>query len=180
MGLTMQDVLKYHGFMFKIALNYTNDKQLAEDAVQESYLYLCEQQRIRGLDFLEYKGKANTHYLSMLARSKCLNLVRSERRRNEREQSYGNDYLRDQHSESQAQEYDPYLAKRHMVDSLEKIEPYYRELLKLVYFRKIKQNELAQILEVPYQTIKNDVKQARIKLREQAQKTGATKESECR
>lgn len=159
----MQHVMDLEKYLRVCCAEICNNGQLIDDSIQDTYLYILERERADGLDFLEWKGKANKHYLRMLATHKLLMRLRSDGRREARNREYIELHGEFEHQES---EHDHNIKAGLVMDGIDELDPYQRELLKLVYFRKIRQKDLADALEIPYITIKRDVKQARELIRE--------------
>jgi RNA polymerase sigma factor (sigma-70 family) len=161
--ITIQHVMDLEAYLRVCCAEICNNKELINDSIQDTYLYILERERADGLDFLEWKGKANKHYLRMLATHKLLMRLRSDSRRVARNEQYMGLHGEFEHLES---EHDHNVRAGLVLDGIDELEPYSRELIKLVYFRKTKQKDLAEALELPYITIKRDVKKARELIRE--------------
>tara|TARA_R100001530_G_scaffold91917_2_gene63899 strand:- start:152 stop:667 length:516 start_codon:yes stop_codon:yes gene_type:complete len=160
--ITLEDVRTLEKYMRVCCADICNNKQLIDDAIQNTYLYLLERQQSDGLEFLEWNGKANKHYLRRVATSQLLMALRTDQRRERRNREYVQLHGEFEHIESKV---DHNVKANQILDALETLPPYDRELLKLVYFRKVTQKSLSNALEIPYTTIKQDVKRARETIR---------------
>ena len=158
--------MKWEGYMRTCVSQYTDDPEMINDAIQETYLWLCEQQRKRTLDFLNWKGEPNKHYLRMIATSKVLDAMKYQKRRRQREEVFHG------HLEAIDQAYEEGVDDGvSCSEVMEELDEYHRGLLTLVYERKWTQKKLSKELNIPYVTIKSDVKKAR----EHFKETWATK-----
>ena len=165
--IKMEQIISLEDMLRSYCISIHPSKDRADDAIQLMYLWLCERSKknrdagLPELDFLDYKGQPNHHYLRLLVRSRLIDGVRSDKRRGEREQGYAGMMLDDQGTETDEGESQHYLDAITLVEAINKEKRYNRELLKLVYFKKIKQKDLAIMLDVPYITLKKDVREAR-------------------
>lgn len=168
--ITMEQIIELEDSLRNYCLSIHPSRDRADEAIQTTYLWLCERSKknrdagLPELDFLNYKGQPNHHYLRLMVRSKLIDGVRSDKRREEREHQYArpesshNDESEYEYTENDSQ---PYLDAITLVEAINKEGRYNRELLKLVYFKKMKQKDLAEELGIPYISLKRDVKAAR-------------------
>lgn len=136
------------------------------------YLWLCENNIKRnGLDFLEWKGQPNKHYLRRIAASKLLDAIKYDKRRKAREQIVAKSEVElFDYDEPEREESEPYVDAVTLVAAINEEDDYNRELIKLVYFKKLKQKKLAELLDIPYITLKQDVRKARQSIKEKFDK----------
>ena len=80
--------------------------------------------------------------------------------------------------EPEREESEPYVDAVTLVSAINEEPEYNRELLKMVYFgKKIKQKKLAELLDIPYITLKQDVKKARESIKDKFEKKKGDSES---
>lgn len=174
MPITIQDVMQWEGYMRKCLHELTTDNFYIDEAIQQTYLYLLERADMQGLEFIEWKGKPNISYLRMLSRSQLFYILRTESRRRKRELFVGErweDYEPpadpDTPPESD-EEFRP--CHKELIESIESLAPYDRELLKLVYLHKQSQKDISDAANIPYQTLLKDVSEARKKIKKEINK----------
>lgn len=160
--ITIDQILSLETYLRGCCGKITKDQSEIDDAIQDTFLWICEQQRKRGLDFLDYNGEPNTYYLRMLAVHKLLYARRCDKKRKERELE---SELQTEAGYVEPEKPEPYLCAAQLVQAINEEEPYERELLKLVYFGKQKQKDIARALDIPYQTIIYDIKKARERIK---------------
>ena len=179
--ITFEQIYELEPYIRKCCHTVCDDNYRVDEAISDMYLWLCEKHAERGLDFLDWKGKPNKHYLRLIARSKLLDRIKYDNRRKNREQIVSEQDV--ELFDTDRQEFEtsePYIDAVNLIQIINEEPRYNQELIKLVYFRKIKQKELSELLEIPYITLKQDVRKAResIKARfeERQNNTEATEE----
>ena len=159
----MQQIIECEYYLRQCCGKITSDQTKIDDAIQEAYLWLLERERTTGLEFLNYNGEPNKFYLRLLAVDKLRYRLRSDRKRTERDHESA---LQHKFDYEEPKEPESYACAAEAAKAILEQEPYDRELLKLVYYAKIKQKDLAETLGIPYTTLKKDVKEARERVRE--------------
>lgn len=181
MGISIHDVMKWEGYMRTCCHQICTDQYYVDEAIQQTYLYLLERKQREGLEFLEWKGQPNKHYLRLVATSQLLYILRTESRRNQRENKVGNERREELLHEARQtfnQEHDSYVGHNDLLRAIQEQEPYDREILKLVYFRSFSQKQISQETQIPYQTLLKDVKDAREKVKQHIKENCENKETE--
>ena len=179
--ITFEQIIELEPYIRKCCYNICPDKDRIDDAIQSMYSWLCENNSKRnGLDFLDWKGQPNKHYLRRIASSKLLDALKYDKRRKAREQivAKSETQLFD-FDEPEREESEPYVDAVTLVSAINEEPEYNRELLKMVYFgKKIKQKKLAELLDIPYITLKQDVKKARESIKDKFEKKKGDSEKE--
>ena len=68
---------EHHKWLMQVAINFTQDKEAAEDLTQELYLYLLDMQDINKI---RYNGTVNLFYLYKTLKSKFLNNIKQSKK----------------------------------------------------------------------------------------------------
>lgn len=148
----------YSAALFGVILRIVNDKEIAEDLLQESFVKIWN--NIAQYDAA--KGRLYTWLLN-IARNAAIDKTRSKDFRGAGQSRSLEDsvYTVDkQYNDSIAIDH---IGLRKVVDSL---KPEQRQLIDLLYFGGYTQSEVAKKLDIPLGTVKTRVKAAMNKLRE--------------
>lgn len=147
---------KYRNKVKYFIYNIIKDPEKAEDLTQETFLYIIQNKNI-----LKYNFK---YYIYLVAKSKTLNYIRVEKRRNEINQLYNLSY--------QESDQDDILEKiinkecqKELLQAIQELEIKYRNALYLVCIEGISYNDTAQIIGETLSNTKNLVHRGKIKLR---------------
>ena len=160
--ITFEQIYELEPYIRKCCSNICDDKYRVDEAIADTYLWLCERDNKSGLDFLDWKGQPNKHYLRLIAQSKLLDRIKYDKRRKQREQITAHEPIELFDSDwEELEQSEPYIDAVNLVQIINEEPRYYQELIKLVYFRKVKQKDLSELLDIPYITLKQDVRKAR-------------------
>lgn len=143
---------------FALSFRIVRDRELAEDAVQESFLAAWR----RASSFDPARAKVST-WLFTIVRNKSVDLVRREE---SRPSLTSDEILRDEPSGVDVEaQVTASIGNARIRDALGSLPPRDREVLELAYFGGLTQSELAARLQEPIGTIKSRTHAALGKLR---------------
>lgn len=148
----------FHADLYHYALKITEQQDLAEDAVQDVFV-----------DLWNYRHQiTNVHspkyYLIRSLRNQCLKLIKKQNRLT--------DFavvnpLNIRINAEELQLTDDSQATKKMIETaLFKLSPRQREIIYLKFYNNLDYEELAEILEINYQSVVNHIHKAMIKLRQ--------------
>lgn len=137
---------KYYSYMIYVAGRHLADPSEREDAAQDCMLKL-----ISIIDSVDTSDEARLKGLcGVVTRNIALNI----RKRKEK----GNVSL-DELFNAEARDYSPEMIVvsndilRRLVNTIEKLSPVYRDVLKLKYLNELKEREIAKLLDLPEKTV---------------------------
>ena len=151
--MTVEELIDQHGDdILRLCLLYMGERQLAEDAFQETFLRAW-----RHLSAFRGESSAKT-WLSHIAVNVCRDMLRTP-------------WLRMRRSARSVEEMEhlpaPDAAPRHeLMDAIRALPDKYREVIVLVYVQDIKLREAAAQLRLPVPTVSTRLRRARARLRQ--------------
>ncbi len=140
----------YGTAMLRLACMYLNDKQLAEDAVQDAFIKVYRAWR----NF--ESPEAEKAFIMRVTVNVCKDYLRSAWKRRVN--------LVDQYPEIAAPS-EPSGEQGRLYQEILKLKPKYREVILLHYYQQLKVNEIARILETPQSTVSIRLRRAKDELR---------------
>ncbi|MFL5461927.1 MAG: sigma-70 family RNA polymerase sigma factor [Gemmatimonadales bacterium] len=157
---------RYGGALYAVAYRVARQRADAEDAVVEAFT-----QAWRDAARFEASRGSVAGWLTMIARSRALDIVRA---RNRRERITTSASAREAEGTlamgsspaDPADSFDSTERKRRVQAALETLSPPQRQAIELAFFEGLSQSEIAQRLEEPLGTIKTRVRLGMQKLRE--------------
>jgi RNA polymerase sigma-70 factor (ECF subfamily) len=157
---------RYGGVLYAVAYRVARQRADAEDAVVEAFT-----QAWRDASRFEASRGSVAGWLTMIARSRALDIVRARTRRDRitasasSRESEGSLAMGSSPADP-ADSYDTTERKRQVQAALETLSPPQRQAIELAFFEGLSQSEIAQRLEEPLGTIKTRVRLGMQKLRE--------------
>ncbi len=157
---------RYGEVLYAVAYRVARQRADAEDAVVEAFT-----QAWRDASRFEASRGSVAGWLTMIARSRALDIVRARNRR-ERITTSASSREADgalamgSSPADPADSYDSTERKRRVQAALETLSPPQRQAIELAFFEGLSQSEIAQRLEEPLGTIKTRVRLGMQKLRE--------------
>lgn len=157
---------RYGEMLYAVAYRVARQRADAEDAVVEAFT-----QAWRDASRFEASRGSVAGWLTMIARSRALDIVRARNRRERittSASSRESDGMLAMGSSpaDPADSYDSTERKRRVQTALETLSPPQRQAIELAFFEGLSQSEIAQRLEEPLGTIKTRVRLGMLKLRE--------------
>jgi RNA polymerase sigma-70 factor (ECF subfamily) len=157
---------RYGGVLYAVAYRVARQRADAEDAVVEAFT-----QAWRDASRFEASRGSVAGWLTMIARSRALDIVRARSRRDRITASASSrepegSLAMGSSPADPAASYDTTERKRQVQAALETLSPPQRQAIELAFFEGLSQSEIAQRLEEPLGTIKTRVRLGMQKLRE--------------
>jgi RNA polymerase sigma-70 factor (ECF subfamily) len=157
---------RYGGVLYAVAYRVARQRADAEDAVVEAFT-----QAWRDASRFEASRGSVAGWLTMIARSRALDIVRARTRRDRITASASSreaegTLAMGSSPADPADSYDTTERKRQVQAALETLSPPQRQAIELAFFEGLSQSEIAQRLEEPLGTIKTRVRLGMQKLRE--------------
>lgn len=153
----------YSGAMNGIVVRMVDDRQLAEDILQEAFLKIWN-------NFEQYdhtKGRLFT-WMVNLTRNLTIDVLRSKGFKKQMKISADENSVSNYHDKgSTAEKFDSIGIKK----QLTLLKPEQRQLIDLAYFYGYTQDEIAKALQIPLGTVKTRLRSAIIELRKMMQHT---------
>ena len=146
----------YYTHLVRFADHYTLDQKASEDIVQDLYLYIWENAQ-----------KINIHtsikaYFYQSLKNRCLNYLKSLKLKDEKNVIYVDALL---NSDDDTAFFDPEILDQ-IKKSMNDLPPQMAKIIKLKYIEGLKQVEIAEQLGVSVNTVKTQLKRAKVKLRD--------------
>lgn len=147
----------HHKALYYFAFNLVQDILQAEDIVSESYLKIWERRE-------SFETEQNIKaFLYITCRNACLNHIKARKRENTSQENYLHQ------KEFQEEAIVNKIIKSEVLDSLhreiEQLPEKCKEIFKLIYFEDMKTDEIAKLLNLSVQTVRNQKVRARELLR---------------
>lgn len=147
----------YHPDLYQYALKITNQPDLAEDATQDVFV-----------DLWNYRQQLGTihspkFYLIRSVRNQCLKLLKKQNRLTNI-MSANNLDLKVLPTELQLAD-NSQQVKNAIEQAMNSLTPRQREIIYLKFYNNLDYEELAQILDINYQSVVNHIHKAMLKLR---------------
>lgn len=156
---------QHRNLLFTISFSILKDRELAEDAVQETIKYLML--NIRKTDNMSEEQIRG--YMAAICRNISINMYNKRKRSCEYDEEITGVKLADRGEEMS--EVLPVILKRETADELIKIikdlDPIYREVVILKYSQGLKTAEIAEMKKMKYETVKKQLTRARKKIIEE-------------
>ena len=142
--------INYKKLVYCIAYKYMSEKNLAEDATQETFLKLTKY-----IDTIENVDSPKTvSFLTIIAKSVCLDLLRSEKTYIKNTKKY--------HDEQPDNTEDIY----NMLDTIRKLPESYRDVLILKYYFDMPTRKIATIYKISDNSVRKRLERAKKMIRE--------------
>ncbi len=154
---------KYKKRIEYFIFNIVKDYQKAEDIAQESFIYIMQNKMKENSSF--------KYYIYMVAKSRAINYINVEKRRNEISEKYlynSIDSIEKDVLEFIIEEE----SKKEVINAIEQLEEKYRNAIYLVNIEKLSYKETAEILGQTLQNTKNLVHRGKKELRKILLKKG--------
>lgn len=151
----------YERYVYKISLKYLQDRYLAEDSTQNTFVTIMKSLEV----FEELESDTTKKYISVVAKNQCCNMYHKEKRYDIACVSIENDenieyaVAKDNTEEILHQE-----AYKELMVQIKKLPPIYSELLILKYVYQLSCKEIGDKLHVSYPTVRKRMERARQKL----------------
>lgn len=156
---------QHRNLLFSISFNILKEKELSEDAVQETVKHLMLD--IRKTDNMSEEQIRG--YMATICRNISINMYNKRKRSCEYDEELTGVKLADRGKEMS--EVLPVILKQETADELIKIikdlDPIYREIIILKYSRGLKTSEIAEMKKIKYETVKKQLTRARKKIIEE-------------
>ncbi len=148
----------FHADLYHYALKITEQQNLAEDAVQDVFVDLWNyRQKIIGVNTPKF-------YLIRSLRNQCLKLLKKQNRLTDL--TSANPFEISILPEELQLKVDNQLVKKAIETAMTKLSPRQREIIYLKFYNNLDYEELAEILDINYQSVVNHIHKAMIKLRQ--------------
>lgn len=145
-------IMRMQARLYTYCFSLVGDEEDAEELTSEVFFQVWKSAKnFRG------QSKAST-WLFGIARNLCMNHLRKKRIKFLEIKEWDAVY----DPEEEELNYDPELLKK----AMEKLSPLHREVLYLAYYEDMSYNEIAKLLDIPENTVKTRVFNAKKKLRE--------------
>ncbi len=149
--LNMERIVdEYGNRLFRMCYLYLKDIQLAEDAVQDTFIKIYR-------NYNQFQGGSNEKtWIMRIAINVCKDYLRSSWRKRVTPVESLADILAPE---------EPIAEDKLLLDEVLKLKPKYKEVLLLFYYQDIKISDIAQILQIPESTVSVRLKRAREQLK---------------
>ncbi|MFA9375459.1 MAG: RNA polymerase sigma factor [Lachnotalea sp.] len=168
-GKFVQLYEKYQYFMWYVANQTLQDKYLAEDAVQESFLALT-----RHLDKIEGINSTKTkNFIATIVKSKAIDIIRKKNGMDTQE--YADEIL----GEAQEDLLEEMIQKeqhKHIVNAIYQLDSLYRVVFEYKYLHELSDKEIANLIGVTPKVVNVRLFRGKKKLREILTKEGVKNE----
>jgi RNA polymerase sigma factor (sigma-70 family) len=148
---------KFHSELFFYALKLTNSRELAEDAVQDTFVAIWHHRNQMG------KVRSFQYYLIRSVRHRCLRLIKVKKRFSELDGTSALD-INIEPEELRLTDYSLEV-KRKVADAMQSLSSRQREIVYLKFYENLEYQEIADLLTLNYQSVVNHVHRAIVKLR---------------
>ncbi len=142
----------YYKSLCFFAVDYVNDDALAEDLVQEVFAQIWEKPPV-----LETPKKLQAYLYSMV-RNRCLNQMRSDTHHLNYQENNANTEDFDEDESLRLIKAEVY---REIMDSIDKLPDRAREVFKLSYLTQLREQEIAERLNISVNSVKTHKQRAR-------------------
>ncbi len=148
----------FHTDLYHYALKITEQPDLAEDAVQDVFI-----------DLWNYRKQiTNIHspkfYLIRSLRNQCLKLIKKQNRLTDFTAATAVSFIIEPVELQLKTDND--FVKKAIETAMHKLSPRQREIIYLKFYNNLDYEELAEVLEINYQSVVNHIHKAMIKLRQ--------------
>lgn len=143
--------------LVRFSYQYLFDEKACEDVVQEAFLFIWEK-----ADKIEIESSFKS-YLYTLVRNRCLNILKSvhiSKRCNIYEIGI------DMHQEEEASEGEVPLRGKKILEAVEALPEKMKQIVKLRFLQNYRYKEIAEELGLSVNTVKTQLKRAKLKLQE--------------
>jgi RNA polymerase sigma-70 factor (ECF subfamily) len=155
---------KYKNLLFGLIVSILNDREEAEDCLQEVFTRLWEK-----ADYFDYeKGRAYTFIVTM-ARNKAIDRTRSKQfKQADLADNTINDFTFVPESDEKNPHENMEFRERAVIvrNALQNLPEKEREVLVISYYKGLSQSQIAEKLDIPLGTVKYRMRQGMLKLRE--------------
>ena len=148
----------FHTDLYHYALKITEQPDLAEDAVQDVFVDLWNyRKQITNINSPKF-------YLIRSLRNQCLKLIKKQNRLTDIAMVNPINIIIDP-AELQLKSESDFM-KKNIETAMDKLSPRQREIIYLKFYNNLDYEELAEVLEINYQSVVNHIHKAMIKLRQ--------------
>lgn len=144
---------KYKERITYFVYNIVKDHEKAEDITQDVFVYVLQNKIKEGYSF--------KYYIYLVAKSRALNAINTENRRNEIKEKY----LHSEEGQDVAEIITNSEKKKELIDAINMLDDRYKNAIYLVKIEKLTYKETAKILGESVQNIKNLIHRGKGKLR---------------
>ncbi len=148
--------------VYSLAVKITHTDELAEEVVADVYLQVWQQAD----KFDESRGSAIA-WLMLLCRSRALDILRKQRRINEKTEPYEDE--NDSRSMDQPDILEALDNQSAVYAAMNKLDTQQQQLMSLAYFKGYSHNEMASFTGLPLGTIKTNLRRSLIIMQEHIQ-----------
>src|SRR5215831_4289447 len=138
----------HYASLYYFAKRFVVDRQDAEDVVAETFIKLW---RLRENFESAQSIKA---FLFITCRNGCLDFLRADQRLNNNKKDFTYIAMQDSELTIAQDEVKAELLKK-LYEEIEKLPPKCKQIFKMAYFEGLKNDEIAERLQLHYQTVKN-------------------------
>jgi RNA polymerase sigma-70 factor (ECF subfamily) len=146
----------YYDHLVRFADSYTFDQHASEDIVQNLYLYIWE--NAKKID-IHTSIKA---YFYQSLKNRCLNYLRNLKMKDKKNIIYVEALL---NSKDDTMFFDPEILDQ-IKKTIDKLPPQMTKIFKLKHIEGLKQTEIADQMNISVNTVKTQLKRAKVKLRD--------------
>lgn len=156
---------RYGMLVYRLVYRMLNNAQEAEDLTQEIFLSLQERPK-----YNPQRGSFYT-YLMILARSRTIDRLRSQRSRGQLLQNIGKmkDSIDKSHQVNPTEVVAMNERAKQVRDALKDLSSHQRQVLELSYYQGLSQSEIAEYLNLPLGTVKTHSRRGLLKLKKNLQ-----------
>ena len=150
----------YYSDLFLYALRLMEDKALAEDAVQDTFIDLWNYRtQLGAVQKLKF-------YLIRSVRNQCIKLIKKEKQTEDLEEVHP---FKVSIQPEELELNDPSDAtKKRLEEAFKALSPRQREIIYLKYYNNLDYEEIATLLSINYQSVVNHIHKSILKLRKAA------------
>ena len=149
-----ETLLKEHyEYIYRTAYHYVSSEQDILDSIQETTI-----EAYKGISKLKNPHYFYTWYIRILIRTASKIAAKSNRFRETTIENYVESIQSSNSNQKSEQQID-------LVNSFEKIEPKYKEVLQLYYYQELTIEEISTMLKLPVGTVKTNLLRGKEKLR---------------
>lgn len=155
---------RYSERLFGLARHILKEQSLAEDVIQELFLYLWQ-----NAGKFDLRRTDAGPWLTVLCRNRCIDKLRAKMARAKRSTAINEDVLQHvaDHSDDPMANVQQREMEENMSRALELLPEEQRIAIELAYFEGLSQSEISRTLNIPLGTIKTRVRMGMQKLRNQ-------------
>ncbi|WP_121616696.1 sigma-70 family RNA polymerase sigma factor [Virgibacillus halodenitrificans] len=155
----LEKVMIEHGNeLVRLAFSYVKDKETAKDLVQNSFIKCY-----KNIDSFRYDSQIKT-WLSRITINECKDYLRSRNYKMERIKYFIKNTARTVLPSTEKTVLDKYKGKE-IKDTIFSLPKVYREVVYLYYYDSLTTEEIADVLDIPVNTVKTRLRRAKQRLK---------------